>query len=196
MDTKTQARLLYLAATMFASVSVLGVVWAIDPSTSKVPLAERSGDDGVRSSGESETTAEAPKRIADKTLDLSLQKTLYDPPPPPKPKTTPPKQAPKVTRPAVTQPKTQPKLNWTLAGTLMGLDQPLAILTDATGNTDVSGLGEAVQLSPEGGVVREILPDRVSVEWNGATVSLPLKRSFQSKSPGGNPKRNNRGRNR
>lgn len=199
MDLNTQRRLLHLLTAAFLVVAVGGVVWATSDLGSPVGATTQSVASERRSQVSKNTRQdrEAAPSIDDAILGLELQKTLYDPPPPPPPRQEPkPKAKPKpvVNRPPARKPK--PKLNWTLVGTLIGLDEPIAILADPSGTTHVHGLGDTVELETSSAALKEITAETVTFEIDGASVLLSLDRSFQPKPGSSNSPRNGRRRNR
>ena len=192
MDLTTQRRLLKSLTAGFLVVAAGGVVWSmggIDESSRDSAMVSGSPKTSIQPDNNPESGS-----AADKTdqvdLSLPLQKSLYDPPKP-----EPPKPKPVVVRqPTKPKPK-KPRLDWTLTGTIIDPGRSLAILTDATGKTDIRSAGEEVELSPPGVLVRKIDSDKVTLEIQGDQSTLRLKQSFQSGN-GGNPDRRNRGRNR
>lgn len=192
MDLTTQKRLLTTLTGGFAAVAVAGVIWSLgsidgktDDQSSQV---SRRSTGQETSSGRSPDNASADANAAD--FSLSMQRPLYDPP---KPKPAPkPRSKPVVVR----QPK-QPRLDWTLVGTIIDSGRSVAILTDASGKTDIRGQGEEVELSPSGVLVRKIESDAVTLEIGGDKSTLRLKQSFApGGGGGGKPDRPGRRRNR
>ncbi|MCO8121762.1 hypothetical protein NHH03_08440 [Stieleria sp. TO1_6] len=202
MNLTTQRRILAIAAAGCLAMAAGSVVWSLSD-------LDASGDDsksGIsKDRGASQTTepglptendSSAPDTDSDNNapanLSLALQRPLYDPPPPPpKPRVKPP-----AARPVVTPVAKPPRLEWTLVGTLIQSGRSVAILSDATGKTDIRGAGEQVELSPTGIVVSKVESDQVTLEVNGKPTTLRLQQSFdgrgsESKS-GGQARRRNR----
>ena len=83
-----------------------------------------------------------------------------------------------------------------LDGTIIDPKQSVAILSDASGKTDIRSVGEEVELSPPGVLVRKISADHVTLEMRGKQSTIRLQQSFKSSAGGGNLDRQNRRRNR
>ena len=191
MDLTAQRRLITALTAGCLAVAAVGIVWSLGGIDSPA----RQSDSTRGSLRGMKTAVDPPQQetpnveaAAQVNLALKLQQPLYDPPqpPPPKPK---PQPKPVVVRnpPAVKA----PRLDWTLTGTIIDSDQSVAILTDASGKTDIRGAGEVVELSPPGVLVRKIDSEKVTLEVRGAESTLRLNSSFQS-SGGGKPDRPNR----
>ncbi|PAY16021.1 hypothetical protein CKO51_28805 [Rhodopirellula sp. SM50] len=189
MDLTAQRRLITALTAGFLAVAAVGIVWSlggIDPPARQSD-STRGSKRGMKTAVDQPQppTVEAAAPI---NLALKLQQPLYDQPkpPPPKPK---PQPKPVVVRnpPAVKA----PRLDWTLTGTIIDSDQSVAILTDASGKTDIRAAGEVVELSPPGVLVRKIDSEKVTLEVRGTESTLRLKSSFPS-TGGGKPDRPNR----
>ena len=179
MDLTTQKRLLTAMTAGFLAVAAVSVVWslgAIEPT----PSQPRAGSDNPlapQSVRQPTSLMQPTPRSGDPPiLSLNVQKPLYDPPKPP---TTPRPPKPAVVRTSP-PPAKQPGLNWTLTGTLIDSDRSIAILTDATGKTDIRRAGEQVELSPPGVLVRKIGSDSVTLQIGGSESTLRLQSSFES----------------
>ncbi len=120
----------------------------------------------------------------------SLRGPLYDPAPPPKPRPK-PKAAPTPT-PA----PRQPTLGLTLVGTIIETDQSVAILSDASGQFDVKGIGESLELLPAGVTVQSIESEQVTLQYQGRQSTVQLDRSTKKSGAGGVQRGNNRRKNR
>ena len=189
MDVTTQRRCLgILAAGLFA-----GTVGAVGWS-----LSGLEGDRGVVSPRPQATPlTELPAQESTFPFDESfaarpLRRPLFDPPP--VAAAPPPKPTPKVVeRP--TPPPAPPKLEVTLVGTIIQPDQSLAIVADASGEFDVKGIGESLELSPQGITVERIESERVTLRYQGRESTIELDRSaVAGNATGGNrggPKRRN-----
>ncbi|MEM0925612.1 MAG: hypothetical protein AAGJ83_06210 [Planctomycetota bacterium] len=197
LDLKSQTRMLYAAAVAFVAVAGFGIVWALDSPVTETELIAETGartEFGLAAADAPRTEVAQP--VGNPILDLALQTSLYDPPPPPPKKREPvePKTAPKATRPPPK--KAKPKVDWTLTGTLLGLETPLAILTDAAGETVVKAGGDTIEVGTQSGILKRISAEKVTLEVDGTEVSLTLNRSFQTKAGGANSLKNGRRRNR
>lgn len=196
MDLTNQRRLLTTLAAGFAALAIGGVVWSVS-SLSPGSLDETSHAGGTlidTASGladSTETSTETDTTDSESVTDLSmpLLKPLYEAPKPP----------PQPVQPVVRKPLTpvvkEPRLDWSLDGTIIDPARSIAILTDASGKTDLRGVGEEVELSPAGVLVRKIESDQVTLEVRGKKSTLRLQQSF-SAGGGANNDRPNRRRNR
>ncbi|MCA9140798.1 MAG: hypothetical protein KDB00_28695, partial [Planctomycetales bacterium] len=190
----TQRRLLITMTAGCMAAAVGSVVWSIsdiEESTQRPAklLADRQNGaeaaDGAMQSIADDESGQA-------NLSMPLLKPLYDAPKPDPPKT---RVAPKVVPPPTPpQPKVV-RLDWTLDGTIIDPDRSVAILTDETGKTDIRAVGEVVELSPPGVLVRKIDSETVTLEVRGKESTLRLKQSFAGGSSD-DPDRQNRRRNR
>lgn len=195
MDLTTQKRLLTTLTSGFLAVAVAGVLWALASIEGKV---DEGSSAIIRLDTDRKLATDPPADADNASADsadfsLSMQRPLYDPPkpkPPPKPR-----PAPVVVRQPKPPKVKQPRLNWTLAGTIIDSDRSVAILTDASGKTDIRRQGEEVDLSPPGVLVRKIESDAVTLEIDGDQSTLRLKQSF-APSGGRDPDRPGRRRNR
>jgi hypothetical protein len=189
MDLTLQRRLLYGAAGGCLLIAAATVVWSLGslPDRQSVPRPRVAAADN---NAATETNSDAAERDrAGVDLELPLQQTLYDPPPPPKPK---PKPKPAVVRRPTPPPPV--RLDWTLLGTIIEPQRRAAILSDATGKTDIRAVGEQVDLKPAGVLVHQVDSEAVTLELRGTRSTLRLKQDF---SPGdGQPPRGGRRRNR
>ena len=195
MDLVAQRRLINGTAATLLAAAAGGVFWSLGPLDSKRtdPTNAAAGRTPDRVA-----KAEQPQgddRGSDVDLRLALQKPLYEPPPPP-PRPVKPVAKP-VTVPRSIKPK-KPKLDWSLAGTIIEAKRSVAILTDATGKTDVREAGEVVDLDPPGVLVRKIDSDTVTLEIDGdrTTLQLDRKRRAGGGAKNGRPDRGSRGPNR
>ena len=195
MDLINQRRFLNALAVGFLAVAAGGVAWSLgslDPQKNE-QAATSNRSPGRAAIGAGAGTSTEADHAGDRRVDLSLSllDPLYEPPkPPPEPKTKPApvrKPTPPVAR--------APRLNWTLTGTIIDPDRRVAILTDDTGKTDIRSVGEEVELTPAGVLIRKIDADNVTVEIAGKKSTLRLEKSFRTGGVG-KPGRPNRGRNR
>jgi type II secretory pathway component PulC len=194
MDLTTQRRFLTTLTVGFVAVAVAGVVWSFGSIDESVEQA--SGGIGRQSTmpdGAAERSADSRDPHTDTAdFSLSMQKSLYDQP---KPKPQPPRPQPVVARQPKPPKVKQARLDWTLEGTIIDSDRSVAILTDASGKTDIRRKGEEVDLSPPGVLVRKIESDAVTLEISGRNSTLRLQQSFAT-GTSGNPDRPGRRRNR
>lgn len=178
MDLTLQRRLLYGAAGGCLLIAAATVVWSLGslPDSQSVLRPRVAAADDKAATETNGDAVEGDRAGVD--LALPLQQTLYDPPPPPKAK---PKPQPK---PAVVRRPTPPpvRLDWTLLGTIIEPQRRVAILSDATGKTDIRAVGEKVDLKPAGVLVHQVDSEAVTLELRGSRSTLRLKQDF---SPGG-----------
>lgn len=194
MELTTQRRLLITLTAGCCAAAVGAVLWSISgvDETSRPPAASLDGQQTVKRLTGDAIVSAAGDGLDNANLSLPLLKPLYDPPKPPPQK---PRTEPKVVRTPTPPPVKMPRLDWTLDGTIIDPQRSVAILTDTTGKTDIRAVGEQVELSPPGVLVRKIDSDTVTLEVRGKESTLQLKQSFGS---GGSadPDRQNRRRNR
>ncbi|WP_182866113.1 hypothetical protein [Stieleria mannarensis] len=199
MDVTAQRRLLNTLTAGFVALAVAGIVWSfsdigvLDPPSATVLSPPGEVSDADPNAGDQSADGRPVSDVATRDdLSLRLLRPLYDPPKPPPPKPQPKPESVVERNPP---PARAPRLDWTLTGTIIDADRSVAILTDATGKTDIRAAGELVELLPAGVLVRTIDSQKVTLELRGTESTLRLKPSFQS---GGaaNPDRQNRRRNR
>ena len=174
MDVTTQRRSLgILAAGLLA-----GAVGAVGWSLSGLKRDSGAVSSGPRAAPLTEFSKQPSTTSFDESVAArSLRRPLFDPPP--QPPTPAPKPAPKVVeRP--TPPPSIPKLDVTLVGTIIQPEQSLAIVADALGEFDVKGIGESLELSPQGITVERIESERVTLRYQGRQSTIELDRSAAS----------------
>lgn len=189
MDLKTQRWCLHItAAGLFAGAAGI-LAWSladienevrVNAAASSVTPPSPAGSDDAERNGD----ASLASRL--------LRQALYDPPPPPVQPTPPP--APKVVRPV---PTAEPKPEVTLVGTIIEPEQRLAIVADATGEFDVKGIGEALELTPAGMTIVQIDSEQITLRYQGRQSTIELDRSAKDTggaagNRGGGRRRNNR----
>jgi len=183
MEVKRQQRYLSLAAACLLALAAIVVIWsvsAIEESDQSIASGRRNPVIGL---SELEPADQAHSAGM---VTRPLRTPLYDPPAKPQP-------PPEPTKPPAPQPKPAPKLNLTLVGTIIEADQSLAIIADATGQFDVKGVGEALEISPAGIVIAEIEAEWVKLKYRGQSAQLQLERSKgKTKGNGGNRNNNRR----
>jgi type II secretory pathway component PulC len=89
-------------------------------------------------------------------------------------------------------------LDVTLVGTIIESDQSLAIVADSSGKFDIKGVGESLELSPQGMTVKTIESERVTLQFQGRQSTVELDRSTKTakaaKGDGGGKRGSNRRR--
>ena len=175
MDVTTQRRCLGILAAGLLTGTVGAVGWSVS--------GIESTPNAVSSAKQTTPLTEIPRQPSSVRLDetvaaRSLRQPLYDPPPePPPPK---PEPTPRVTeKPA--PPPAPPKLDVTLVGTIIQPDQSLAIVADSTGEFDVKGTGESLELTPQGIIIERIESERVTLLYQGRQSTIELDRSAVKK---------------
>lgn len=172
MNIKTQRHTL-IGITIALVVATCGVVaWSFSSlELSSSPATRRGGgaaDELVPDSNSLPT-------LDDAIASRSLRGPLYDPPPPtPRPKPV-PRPVPKPT------PAPPPSLDFTLVGTIIQSAQSLAIIEDASGNFDIKGEGESLELTPRGITVQRVESEKVTLDWQGRMATVKLERSEASR---------------
>ena len=64
-------------------------------------------------------------------------------------------------------PKPGPKLDLSLVGTIIESNKSLAIIADPNGGFDVKGVGEMLEIAPDGIVITSIQSGQVTLEHQG-----------------------------
>lgn len=187
MDITLQRRCLSAIAGVLAVGTVAAIGWSVRPLDPTNPRADSGSDTPIQVAPASDTES-APFDAA--LASQSLRGPLYDPPPPPvapikqpRPKPTPPPAGP-------------PKLDLKLVGTIIQTNQSVAILSDSSGQFDVKGIGESLELTPQGVTLQEIEPEQVTLQYQGRRSTLQLDKSMKKSGGKANPRGNNRRRNR
>ena len=137
MDLSTQRGLLTIASCGCLVLAAGSVVWSLGGVHQQPPPSTADNLETVEAdatSTEPQVNENSPLRV---DYSLALQKPLYDPPKPVK-KDPPIEKRP----PAPPPPKRAPRLDWTLAGTIIQGKRSVAILSDSTGKTDIRSAGE------------------------------------------------------
>lgn len=184
MDLSTQRRCLGAITGGLLLGAVGAVAWSfsgIDPSD----INPRSRSIRPR---RADTAAVERRVLEDRIAAQSLRAPLYDPPPPPV------RAADAAPRREPASPPTAP-LEVTLVGTIIQTDQNLAILADSSGKFDVKGIGETLELSPQGITVENIKSEQVTLRFQGRQSTLQLDRRVR-KPLGAGKRGKDRGRNR
>lgn len=168
MDVTTLRRSLNLIAAGLLAGTVGAVGWSLSgpgietgpvvASTEATTVATELRPADVDATTQNELSARA------------LRRPLYDPPPQPV------VAAPPQTKEVKPAPAPLPPLEVTLVGTMIEADQRLAIIADAKGEFDVKGVGESLELSPQGITVEQIESERVTLRYQGRTSTVQLER--------------------
>ena len=184
MELQRQRQYLTLATVCLLVLSAGMVYWsvsAIDESETVLPGVQPSPTTG------SNTTKKTEFKITTTMTQRKLRAPLYDPEPDPPVSTKP-------VVPAAPRPKPEPKLNLTLVGTIIESDKSLAIIADANGQFDVKGVGDNLEIDPDGIAITNIKSEQVTLTYRGKSTVLMLERKpKQNKGPSGN-RNNNRKR--
>jgi hypothetical protein len=183
MELRQQRQYLTLATACLLAFSAAVVFWSVSAITESTP---NSPIVPSREIPDSETTSKSafaiPAAMTMRQLRAPLYDTEPDPPSPPKP-----------IRPAAPRPKTVPKLQLTLVGTILESGKSLAIITDINGRFDVKGVGETLEIDPNGIVITNIQAEQVTLMHRSQPTVLTLVRK-QKKNNGSSGNRNNRKR--
>jgi hypothetical protein len=151
----------------------------LDGDVTVVPPAERTMSLNEPATERSDSTFD------NAVAARALRRPLFDPPPPPPAPTPEPKPQPEP-KPTVARTPTPPKpptLEVTLVGTIIEAGQSLAIVADANGDFDVKGIGEPLELSPQGIKIEKIEPEQVTVSYQGRESTITLDRSAAADRP-------------
>lgn len=190
MDISKQRRLLNLTTAGLLAATGGVVAWSMSGITdSEISIASPE----TNSAPPANSAGQGDDRPVKKLAESRLRGPLYDPPPPPAP-------APKPVAPPPEPPKQKPtpKLGVTLVGTIIEADQSVAIIADSTGKFDIKGIGESLELSPEGMVLASIDSEQVTVTYQGRESTVALEKNTKKNKDGAagtrgnNRKRNNR----
>jgi hypothetical protein len=168
MDVINQRRLLTATAASLIAGTLGAAAWSLSslPESSEADLRVRPR----KLNAPSTTAADNELAIDPDVLRLALRQPLDDPePPPPKPQPSPP---PRVVRDP--QPKPGPELDFTVLGTVIDSTRRLAIIADPSGNFDIKGVGQALDLSPAGVMVQNIEGDEVTLVHNDRSSTLRI----------------------
>ncbi|HBV64125.1 MAG TPA: hypothetical protein DEF45_14010 [Rhodopirellula sp.] len=183
MELQRQRHYLTLTTTCLLVFSAAIVAWsvsAIDESSPQSANVQRGQVATPKFTHDPELTIPAGM------TKRQLRGPLYDPEPAP---VSPPKPKP----PVVNLPKTVPKLELSLVGTIIESNNSLAIIADANGGFDIKGVGETLELAPDGIVIRSIQSEQVILNHQGKATTLSLERK-QQKNKSSNGNRTNRKR--
>ena len=190
MDVITQRRCL----TALAGTLMLGAVGAGAWSLSGLPQMTQQSDSTDQPISIPATTDVETNQANDdpSLLNLSLRGPLEDAPTP-SPRVTPPKRTVIPTP----KPPAAPRLNFVILGTIIDPQQSLAIVADQENNFDVKGVGETLDLTPEGVSIDKIDSGQVTLVYEGKPSTFSVDKSRRAGKPGrprNNGRNNNRGR--
>lgn len=185
MDITTQRRFLTGAAGGLLVGTAAAIGWSLSGIDTPSPLS----DVGQQGRVQPATPAIVKSQSFEQRMAARpLRAPLYDPPPAP----VPTKEQPVPAAPP------QPQLDLTLVGTIIEENRSIAILSDASGQFDVKGIGESLELTPPGVTVESIESEQVTLQFQDGesveSVVVQLDRSL--KKSGKTPRGNNRRRNR
>ncbi len=175
MDVTTQRRYL----TTLAGGLLLGAVGAIAWSVSGIEPTAMTPTAGVPPIANPFDDSSSQRTLSDAELNIALRHPLTDPPPP-KPRPV----APRVVAPVLQPP---PTLQLTLVGTIIESGKSLAIIADSSGDFDVKGVGESLELSPAGVSVKRIDSEQVELQYRGKTSTVKLDRDAKKADGGRRP---------
>ena len=183
MSIAQQKRLLYLITAGCLLLGGIAAYWSLDDiQTTVSPKASRAA--GKIPSALPEASQSANPRAE---LPSKLRGPLYDPPPPPPAPPVRPRPRP---QPAPRTPK--PRLQLTLVGTIIDAQQRFAIVADATGEFDVKGVGEDLDLQPSGIRIERIDAEKVTLNFQGTPSTIEIDRNPKPANGNANGKRNRR----
>ena len=183
MELQRQRHYLAMATACLLLLSAAIVFWSASAIDKSSPQLSNVQADQVTAS---ESAPEPELTIPIALTQRQLRQPLYDPEPTPP---APPQPKP----PAVPRAKLGPKLDLSLVGTIIESNKSLAIIADPNGGFDVKGVGEMLEIAPDGIVITSIQSGQVTLEHQGKTTTLSLERKQKTnKAPNGN--RNNRKR--
>jgi type II secretory pathway component PulC len=181
MDVTTQRRFLGAIASGLMVGAAGTVLWSL----SGIAESNVAADPNRSQQMQPAIPEKSVQPLDDRVVAQSLRGPLYDPPPPTAPPLVPRRESASPSR---------SQLDLTLVGTIIESDQSLAILADSSGKFDVKGIGESLELSPQGVTLQGIESEQVTIQYQGRKSTVRLDRSLK-KPAGGDGKRNNRRRN-
>ncbi len=164
MHVSTQQRILYAIAGSF----LLGAGGALYWSTSEIAESDfASSRVATRRDAPRENPREAEGGHRDDDAARMLRGPLYDlPPPPSKPLV--------VATPRAKPPTPTRQLGLTLIGTIIDAHQSLAIVADASGEFDVKGIGDSLELEPKGVRIGRIDSEQITLLYQGSESTIRL----------------------
>ena len=153
----TACLLVFSAGIAYWAISGIGKSESVLPSVPPIPTSD------------SNNTEKHAFKIPTAMTQRKLRAPLYDPEPPPPVSTKP-------VVPITPPPKPEPKLNLTLVGTIIESDKSLAIIADNNGQFDVKGIGDVLEIDPDGIAITNIKPEQVTLTYRGRSTVLILDR--------------------
>ena len=183
MELQRQRQYLTITTACLLTLSAAVIYWSVSPIGETGPKLATVQS---KQMSESATPEKGAFRIPVAMAERQLRAPLYDPEPPPP---APPKP---IFSPA---PRSKPtlKLNLTLVGTIIDPGNSLAIIADANGQFDVKGVGDTLEIDPDGIEISNIKAEQVTLTHRGKSTVLILERT-QKKIKGSSGNRNNRKR--
>lgn len=177
MDMSTQRRTLTGLSAMLLAGSLGAGYWAV-ADLDQLPAV--SADRIARPIKLPDAVAGSAVAGGQDSALRSLRAPLYDPPP------APPRPEPKVTTapsPRPTPKRSEPKLGLTLVGTIMDSRQSVAIVADDQGGVDVKGIGQTLDLKPDGVTIQAIQSQQITLRYQGKESVVHLDRSAAKATP-------------
>lgn len=184
MDITNQRRCLAAIAGGLLVGTAGAIGWSLSGIDTSSPISKLGQGQQIEPAISSVDPQPFDERIAAQTL----RGPLYDPPSAP----AAPVERPKPTPAPTPQ---QPKLDLTLVGTIIEANQSIAILSDSSGQFDVKGIGESLELLPAGVTVENIEAEQVTLQYQGRRSTVQLDRSTKKSGGGAKQRGNNRRRN-
>jgi len=173
MDVITQRRCLTAVAGGLLAGAVGAIGWTFSALPDPPPPPQASMLRGTPSPAEE--SARPAFEGDSQMLALSLRRPLVDPPP--QRQTPPPPPPPVVRETPPRKPLAAPKLEFTLLGTIIDSQRRLAIIADPTGNFDIKGVGETLELSPLGVAIEQIESDQVTLTYEGQQTAFHVDKT-------------------
>ena len=172
MNLRLQSRLLTATSLALASGSVLALGWACFAPVAPIEGLDRNVIGGSAAASED--------RAASDTLDLAApcwSRPLQGPRPEDSVAAAAPTEASSAESPSRIPPEEMdepPRLDFTLLGIATERGESRAIIASVD-ETDVCGVGEALDLEPAGVIVKEIREDAIVLSLNGTDQLLTLE---------------------
>jgi type II secretory pathway component PulC len=191
MNVTTQRRFLSLLACGLLAGTLGVAAWSLSSIQVSGPNVVKSGDPAEPQDVPSDTDPKADRN--DQLLSKSLRGPLYDPPK----RTPPPPKPPRSVTPKVVKAPPAPKPpELTLTGTIKRNQRQLAIISDAANKFDVKGVGERLELTPEGVTITTIEENQITVSYQGRESTLTLDKKIKPGAGNKSNRNNTRKRNR
>lgn len=184
MDLTTQRRCLVTIAAGFLIGTAGAILWSLSEIDSLGGIDDRAQGQQVQPAIPSQRSS---KPFDQRFAAQTLRAPLYDPPSQRTPRVEPP-------QPPTIAPARVPVLELTLVGTIIDDDHRYAIVADASGQFDVKGIGQSLELSPQGITLQTIESEQVTVQYLGRESTVQLDRSHQKPADATSGKRANKAR--